>query len=235
MIYVMSDTHGDLSRFRAPAVRRLRRSDTLIVLGDFGFVWDDSPAERRALKWLGRRRYQLLFLDGSHENFDRLAAYPQVEYAGAQAWQLGPRLYRLQRGAVYTIEKHTLLAFGGGESLDREARQEGVTWWPQELPGPEDYARCDASLAACQNRVDFILTHDGPTRLLRFLKLNRDSVLYEENALELYLDGLMKNVSYQKWCFGRYHLDQQLGPTASAVYRGPLPLWTNWKKGRQRR
>ena len=158
-----------------------------------------------------------------------------MEYAGAQAWQLGPRLYRLQRGAVYTIEKHTLLAFGGGESLDREARQEGITWWPQELPGPEDYARCDASLAACQNRVDFILTHDGPTRLLRFLKLNRDSVLYEENALELYLDGLMKNVSYQKWCFGRYHLDQQLGPTASAVYRGPLPLWTNWKKGRQRR
>ncbi len=233
MIYVISDTHGDLARFRAPALRRLRRGDTLIVLGDFGFVWDDSPAERRALRWLGRRRYQLLFLDGSHENFDLLAAYPQVELGGAPAWQLGRRLYRLQRGALYTIEDRTLLVLGGAESLDREARQEGVTWWPQELPTAEDFARCDAALQSCGGQVDFILTHDGPTRLLRFLKMNRDSVLYEENALEVYLDGLMEKARYRLWCFGRYHLDQKLGPTAAAVYKKPLPLWQQ-TKGKKR-
>lgn len=232
MIYVISDTHGDLSRFRAPALRRLGRGDTLIVLGDFGFVWDGSPAERRALRWLGHRRYRVLFLDGSHENFDLLARYPTVELDGGTAWQLEKRLYRLQRGGLYTIEGHTLLAFGGGESLDRESREEGVSWWPQELPDADDYARCDAALAAAGGQVDFILTHDGPTRLLRFLKLNRDSVLYEENALEMYLDGLLQRVRCRRWCFGRYHLDQNLGPAASAVYKKPLPLWQAEKTSR---
>lgn len=225
MIYVMSDTHGDVSRFRTPAVRRLKKTDTLIVLGDFGFLWNDSDAEKRALKKLGKVRYQLLFLDGSHENFDLLAQYPEVNFAGGTAQQLGKRLYRLRRGELYTIEEHTLLAFGGGESLDREIRQENHTWWKQELPTAEDFARCDASLEACGHEVDFILTHDGPARLLSFLKLNRDSVFYEENALELYLNGVMQNTRYKMWCFGRYHLDQNLGPAANAVYRKVLPLW----------
>ncbi len=232
MIYVTGDTHGDLTRFRTPAMRRLRRGDTLVVLGDFGFVWDGGAAEKKALRWLSRRRYQILFLDGSHENFDRLAQYPPVEHAGGSAWQLGKRLYRLQRGGLYTIEGRTLLALGGAESLDRETRQEGVTWWPEELPCAEDYARCDAALEACGGQVDLILTHDAPARLLSFLRLNRDSVLYEENALELYLDGLMKRVRYGRWCFGRYHLDQPIGSTACAVYKKVLPLWQEEKKRR---
>ncbi len=225
MIYVMSDTHGDRDRFCTRQVRRLKKGDTLIVLGDFGFVWDGSRAEKRTLRWLGRRRYQLLFIDGCHENYDLLAAYPEVEYAGGKAWQLGPRLYRLARGQIYTVEGRTLLALGGGESVEKEIRQEEGTWWPQEVPTPEDYQCCDAALEAAGGEVDFILTHDGPTRLLSFLKLNRDSVLYEENALEMYLDGLMKKVKYKLWCFGRYHLDQNIGASAAAVYRRLLPLW----------
>ncbi len=230
MIYVTSDTHGDPDRFHVPAVRRLRRSDTLVVLGDFGFVWDGSKAEKKTLKKLGRRRYQLLFVDGSHENHDLLAQYPLEEYAGGMAYRLGKNLRCLQRGGLYTIEGRTVLALGGGESLDRESREEGVTWWPAELPAAEDYARCEASLAACGNKVDFILTHDAPARLLSFLRLNRDSVLYEENALELYLDDLMKRVQYRMWCFGRYHLDQPLGTTACAVYKKIVPLWKDEKR-----
>lgn len=230
MIYVTGDTHGDLSRFKSREMRRLRRQDTLVVLGDFGFVWDAGARERRALRALARRRYQILFVDGSHENFDLLEGYPQVEFAGGRAWQLGPRLYRLERGGLYTIEDRKLLAFGGGESLDREARQPGETWWPQETPTPQDYERCEAALAAAENRVDAILTHDGPARLLSFLKLERDTVLYEESVLEKYFDELMQRVKYSRWCFGRYHLDQNLGPSAAAVYRRVLPLFGEEKR-----
>lgn len=230
MIYVTSDTHGDRDRFRTPAVRRLRRGDTLVVLGDFGFLWDGSRAEKKTLKWLARRRYKLLFLDGSHENHALLAQYPLEEFAGGMARHIGKNLWCLQRGGLYTIEGRTVLALGGGESLDKESREEGVTWWPAELPAAEDYARCDAALESCGGKVDFILTHDAPARLLSFLRLNRDSVLYEENALELYLDDLMKRAQYTLWCFGRYHLDQKLGTSVSAVYKKVLPLWQPAKK-----
>ena len=224
MIYVTGDTHGDLSRFRGKEARRLKRNDTLLILGDFGFVWQGTPAERRTLKKLAKKRYRILFLDGSHENYDLLAEYPEVELDGGHAWQLGPRLFRLRRGEVYTVEGRTLLCLGGGESLDRESREEGVTWWPAELPDAADYARCDAALAAHGNTVDYILTHDGPARLLHFLRLNRDTVLYEENALELYLNELMQRAKYQRWLFGRYHLDQPIGSSACAVYKKLLPL-----------
>ena len=232
MIYVTSDTHGDFDRFRTPAVRRLRRGDTLVVLGDFGFLWSGSAAEKRVLKKLGRRRYKLLFIDGSHENFDLLAQYPEVDFAGGRAQQLGKNLYRLQRGGLYTIEDKTLLVLGGGESLDRESRREGETWWPEELPVQADYDRCNAELEACGGKVDFILTHDAPARVLGFLRLDKDSVLYEENALELYLDGLMKRAQYAMWCFGRYHLDQPIGKTVCAVYKKVVPLWKAEKKRR---
>ncbi|MFR1808666.1 MAG: calcineurin-like phosphoesterase, partial [Pygmaiobacter massiliensis] len=71
MIYVTADLHGDVDRLRSLPVK-LGRKDTLIVLGDFGFLWDGSKAEKKMLKWLGKRRYQLLFLDGAHENYDLL-------------------------------------------------------------------------------------------------------------------------------------------------------------------
>ena len=45
MIYVTGDTHGDLSRFETGGARRLKKNDTVIVCGDFGFLWDGSPKE----------------------------------------------------------------------------------------------------------------------------------------------------------------------------------------------
>lgn len=72
MIYITGDLHGDISRFSAPAMRRLRKGDTLIVCGDFGFVWDGSAKEQKLLKKIGAKPYTVLFLDGCHENFQLL-------------------------------------------------------------------------------------------------------------------------------------------------------------------
>ena len=47
MVYITGDTHGDYSRFTSSAARRLKKGDTLIVCGDFGFVWDGSEKEKK--------------------------------------------------------------------------------------------------------------------------------------------------------------------------------------------
>ena len=42
MIYVTGDTHGDFSRFDPmlfPKQRKMDKSDTVIICGDFGGVW----------------------------------------------------------------------------------------------------------------------------------------------------------------------------------------------------
>ena len=61
MVYLTADLHGDLDRLRE-AEKKLRRKDTLIVLGDFGFLWSGDKAERKLLRRLGKRKYTLLFL-----------------------------------------------------------------------------------------------------------------------------------------------------------------------------
>ena len=38
MVYVTGDLHGEWARFRARGIRRLKRNDTLLVCGDFGFL-----------------------------------------------------------------------------------------------------------------------------------------------------------------------------------------------------
>ena len=52
MVYLTGDTHGDIERFKHGKLRWLGKRDVVIVLGDFGFVWDGSKEERKKLDWL---------------------------------------------------------------------------------------------------------------------------------------------------------------------------------------
>ena len=39
MVYLTGDTHGDIQRFKQGKLRWLSKKDTVVVLGDFGFVF----------------------------------------------------------------------------------------------------------------------------------------------------------------------------------------------------
>ena len=66
---------------------------------------------------------------------------------------------------MLTLEGKKYLCFGGAESQDKEEREPGVNWWPQEMPSDEEYARCEKTLEENGWQVDYVLTHDAPTRL----------------------------------------------------------------------
>lgn len=220
MVYVTGDTHGDLRRFQEKAVRRLKRQDTLIVLGDFGFLWSGDKDEQKALKWLTKRPYQLLFIDGCHENFDLLRDYPTVEYMGGKARHLGGNLYYIYRGSILNIEGKKLLCFGGGESEDKDEREEGYNWWRAEMPTSDELELCMDNLAVAGHRVDYILTHDAPVRLLAFTAMERE----QTNWLHAFFDKLMLENEYRSWFFGRYHRDLPLSGKARAVFCDLIPL-----------
>ena len=229
MVYLTGDTHGELDRFKHGRLRWLGKRDIVVVLGDFGFVWDGSPEEQKRLDWLRRRPYTLLFLDGSHENYDLLAQYPEQELFGGRVQSLGGNVYHVCRGSILELEGRRYLCFGGAESPDREEREQGVNWWKQEMPSDEEYAFCEQNLNACGYTVDYVLTHDAPSRFLDFSVLPSG----ETNQLHQFLDKILLKLHYDQWFFGCYHKDIALSTKCRCVFCDVLPLGerhAKWKR-----
>ena len=54
MVFITGDTHGDFSRFspdRFPEMKTMTKADTVIICGDFGGIFADTPVEARWLDW----------------------------------------------------------------------------------------------------------------------------------------------------------------------------------------
>ena len=220
MVYLTGDTHGELDRFKHGRLRWLGKRDIVVVLGDFCFVWDGSREEQKKLDWLRKRPYTLLFLDGAHENYDLLAQYPVEERFGGRVQALGGNVYHVCRGSVLELEGKKYLCFGGTESPDKEEREAGYNWWPQEMPDDEEYAACEANLEANGWQVDYVLTHDAPSRFLDFTSL----AVGESNRLHLFLDKVLLKLTYEKWFFGCYHKDVALSTKSRCVFCDVIPM-----------
>ncbi len=220
MVYVTGDLHGEYARFSAPAVRRLKKDDTLIVCGDFGFLWKGGKKEEALLKKIGAKPYAVLFLDGRHENFDLLGAYPVTDWNGGRAQIISGRLVHLLRGELYTLEGETYFTFGGGESPDRELRAAAGTWWEEEMPTPAEMRHGLEILIGAGKKVNYILTHE-PSGKCRGLMESREARL---DGLNVYFNQLEEYVDYDRWFFGCQHLDKPLSRRHRAVFRDVVPV-----------
>lgn len=220
MIYITGDLHGDISRFSAPAMRRLRKGDTLIVCGDFGFVWDGSAKEQKLLKKIGAKPYTVLFLDGCHENFQLLQEYPVTEWNGGRAQVLSGNLIHLMRGQIYTLEGYRFFVFGGGESREHDFRDLSKTWWEEEMPSAEEMTLGLDNLAAVGNRVDFILTHEPSARARGYLAGKGDRL----DGVNIFLNRVEEIVAYKRWYFGSLHMDKTMSKQHVAVFQSVVPV-----------
>ena len=204
MIYFTGDMHGDKRRFGAWRLRWLGQKDALVVCGDFGFLWNGSQEEKEVLDWIGRRRYQVLFVEGTHDNLDLLSQYPVEEWNGGLTHHICGNLRHLIRGQVFHLQDKTLLALGGGESQDASFRKAGENWWPQELPQYDEIEEWTRRLAEGGNQVDYVVSHQAPT--------NVDSCITghicEVTALTAFMDRFQQTCRFRRWFFGSYHQDR---------------------------
>ena len=153
MLYVTGDTHGDYERFTSSALKKLKKGDTLFICGDFGFIWDGSKNEEKLLKKIGKLKYNVCFIDGTHENFSRLKEYEVSEFKGGKVHHITGNLYHLMRGQVYDFDGVSVFAMGGGESPDIDIRSDLESWSGDEIPTEAELtegANNLKRLAACE-------------------------------------------------------------------------------------
>lgn len=168
MIYITGDCHQDFGRFNTgifPEQKEMTKDDYVIVCGDFGGVWNrggENKEEKHLMDWLEGKPFTTLFVDGNHENFDRLYAYPVEEWHGGKVHKIRPTVIHMMRGQVFAIDGKSVFTFGGASSHDidggilepedpdfkRKKRKlnqgwlpyciNHVSWWRQELPSQEE-------------------------------------------------------------------------------------------------
>lgn len=217
MVYVTGDTHGDLSIFKKPKLRKLTDDDFLIVCGDFGFLWDGSEQEKRTLKLLEKKKYTICFVDGAHENFDILSKYRPYRFHGGNAHKITPNIFHLMRGEIFTFNDKTFFCMGGGESDDIEMREEGKTWWREEMPNAEEMMNGANNLKEYDYKVDYIITHEAPALAKDFIKLHSNHEI-KLTPLNTYLQELTKSVEYYHWFFGSLHMDLPISKKMTSVF-----------------
>ncbi len=220
MVYVTGDLHGEWDRFKSKQMRRLRSGDTLIVCGDFGFIWNHSRSERSILKKMAALPFTIAFVDGCHENFDLLERYPIEEWNGAPVQRIAPNILHLMRGQVYTIEGRTFFTFGGGHSQDYEFRKETPNWWEQEQPTHQEIKHAIHNLAEHENRVDYIITHEPPASLKDCLGVD----VFERLEIHTFFEDVIRVCRYRKWFFGKCHIDKHIPVKFFAVFDQVLPV-----------
>ena len=222
MICVTGDTHGDQSFFQDKRLWILDKSDTLIIAGDFGYIFLDSVKENIFLDRLEKEKYTICFVDGNHECFPAIYKYPEVPFKGGKAHKIRKNIFHLKRGEIYEIEGTKILAFGGAYSIDKKWRQPGVTVFCEELPNESEYNNCLENLKKCNNKVDYIITHQGPKSLIEseFLK----PLIPEEKELVEFLEYIHENVEFKKWYFGHWHLDKVIEDKFRVLYHDIIAL-----------
>lgn len=238
MIYLTGDTHGDFSRFstkKFPEQKHMTKDDYVIILGDFGGIWADGPNERWWLEWLNGKNFTTLFIDGNHENFDRLYSgeFEEVDFCGGRAHKIRDSVYHLMRGHVFNLQGKSFFCFGGAAShdihdgiLNKEDpdfkekyamlwnsnaafRVNHVSWWEQELPSEDEMELGRTSLENVGYNVDYVLTHCLPSSAL--LLWFRYATSLDTDRAVMYLESLLHNgLKFDKWYCGHYHAEDSV-------------------------
>ena len=244
MIYITGDCHAEFSRFSTevfPEQYEMTKDDYVIICGDFGGVWDkdeESPREKWWMDWLEEKSFTTLFVDGNHENFDRLYSYPEEEWNGGRVHKIRPSVIHLMRGQIFTIQGKKIFTFGGAKSHDisggilelddpdfyekrRELEEDWkpyrinhVSWWEQELPSEEEMEEGRRNLEAGGNTVDFIVSHCCASST----EVEIGGGLFQHDYLTDFLESIRRTVKFKRWFFGHYHNNRQVREKEILIY-----------------
>ena len=226
MIFVTGDTHGQIDYFKLNCFARknkhLTKKDFVIVAGDFGAIWDKKTLEQDLNKY-SKLPWTTLFVDGNHESFDIINSYPVEIWNGGKVHKIRKDIIHLMRGQVFEIEGKKIFTFGGATSIDKAWRQEGLSWWRQELPTYDDLDEADLNLAKHQRIVDFIITHSCSERTLCRLPLYDRPAKMKPCVDNAFLSNF-ETVKYRHWYFGHYHVDHRVSEKQTALYQKIVAL-----------
>ena len=237
MILLTGDTHGatDIHKLTASRLDHagLTRDDYLIILGDFGLVWEEPPAPKDKwwLDWLEQRApWTTLVVLGNHENYPLIRrSWAPEPWRGGRVRRLREHVLQLVDNEIFEIDGKMFFVRGGAHSTDRHYRVPGQTWWREEVPNEKERAAALEKLRSVGWRVDYVLAHDAPADALLALYALQNSFSSGDEYTR-WLQKLANNLEFTRWFFGHHHQDKIHLGKYTALYRWVVDLDLNMRE-----
>lgn len=224
-VHVTGDTHVPYDIHKFLLLHKTfdvsKKNYLFIILGDFGLIWKNYKDFREGCwtEWIELQPYTVAFVDGNHENFERINSLPSEKMFGADVGIIGKNILHLRRGRIYTIAGKKFFCFGGAQSIDRHSRKLGVSIWPEETPSYNEMNEGISNLEKHQFSVDYILTHTGPMRITEdYIKTHALILDDPTDPTEKYLDHIFETVNFSHWYFGHWHEDLEISDKITMAY-----------------
>ena len=114
-----------------------------------------------------------------------LDSYTPYRWKGGNTHKIADNIYHLMRGEMFMFENKTFFVMGGGESEDKDMREDGVSWWKAELPTAEDLKNGQDNLREYKYAVNYVLTYEAPAIAKDFLKLHTNKGINKRAFLHI--------------------------------------------------
>ena len=152
MIIIVGDVHGEFM-WLGEALRNAPLDATIIQVGDFG-CWPNRERPWRYCPTMPKFEKPVYFIDGNHEYFPLLqrTGEPREVWSG---------LVHIPRGNILQIDGLDIGFLGGGTSLDRADRTEGIDWFEEERIIEEDLVGFEGV-----ESLDLLITHVPPAEVI---------------------------------------------------------------------
>ena len=215
MIWITGDKHGQIEPFlKNPAYKKIKKSDTLLICGDFGFLWNESKEEIKNLKWLSKRKFKIAFVEGCYDNQQILAKYPLTNWNGGRARLIFENIIHLINGEFYYIENRKVLAFGGGFNNITNQIKHNENNLTQNIPLHSQIDTLIENIKKANQEFDLIISHEAPSAVAPCLETNE----FHCNCINKILEEIRTHAKFHDWFFGKYHVDKVIPPKYHAIF-----------------
>lgn len=206
---IQGDTHGNVADVDQACRYAVKNDiDHILQVGDWGFLNRGPEHMQQLHRTLNKYAMTMSWLDGNHENFE-LMEYLGIHRDAEEPVACTSRITYLPRGYAWEEDGVGFMALGGASSVNKPDLTPGFSWFPQELIRVADIDRALAN--AERQRVDVLLTHEGPSssRLMNFL--DQSKAFWDETELNvsaqnrLMLEEVIEKIAPLFVIHGHYH------------------------------
>lgn len=207
-VLIVGDLHGDNKWFNTILINALHADKDIeltLQVGDFG-IWSGDEGDQfleSLNKTLERAKMELWFIDGNHEDFEKLSKIRKYDHTLKNSNGIAPLqgyeyISHICRGHVFSLGSKVFMGVGGAISIDKNIRDPYISWWPEEDLTDEEYERSIDN--AEKFTPDIFLTHDGPSNIPFDLVEDVQSGIFRQRLSDISAAGRP-----HRWFHGHHH------------------------------